>query len=157
MSDTHWRNSMKPARFFFLDARAAVPFVVCLLHLRWYTLVFAAMTTLMFYILETRGLNFVAALRAFRVWLVTRKRPNVKHSDRTRLVDYGFEPPIERVNSEEASSQERKNKRSNSDSKVVNERGGDSTNQNANHSPDRTAGVRKAKTVKPTAGGAIKN
>jgi intracellular multiplication protein IcmT len=96
VSDTHWRNSMKPARFFFLDARAAVPFVFALLHLRWYTLVIAAVTTLIFYILEARGLNFVAALRAFRVWLVTKKRPNVKHSDRTRLIDYGFEPHFER-------------------------------------------------------------
>ncbi len=90
--DTHWRNSMKPVRFFFMDARAAVPFVFCLLHLRWYTLVIAFITTLIFYALEMRGLNFVAALRALRVWITTRKRPNIKQSDRTRLTDYTFEP-----------------------------------------------------------------
>jgi intracellular multiplication protein IcmT len=89
--DTHWRNSMKPARFFFMDARAAVPFVFAMLHLRWYTMVFAGITTLIFYFLEQRGLSFVAALRAFRVWLVTRKRPAVRHSDITRMVDFAFE------------------------------------------------------------------
>lgn len=89
--DTHWRNSMKPARFFFLDARAAVPFVIAMLHLRWYTLVLAAITTLIFYFLEVRGLNFFAALRALRVWLVTRKRPNIRHSDLHRWTDYAFE------------------------------------------------------------------
>jgi hypothetical protein len=62
-----------------------------MLHLRWYTMVFAGITTLIFYFLEQRGLSFVAALRAFRVWLVTRKRPAVRHSDITRMVDFAFE------------------------------------------------------------------
>lgn len=89
--DTHWRNSMKPARFFFLDARAAVPFVIAMLHLRWYTLVLAAITTLIFYFFEVRGLNFFAALRALRCWLITNKRPNIRHSDLNRWVDYAYE------------------------------------------------------------------
>jgi intracellular multiplication protein IcmT len=90
--DTHWRNSMKPARFFFMDARAAVPFVFTLLHLRWYTMLMALFTTLIFYLLEQRGMSFDAALRGFRVWFVGRKRPNIKHSDRHRMVDYAWEP-----------------------------------------------------------------
>jgi|SRR5688572_15276816 intracellular multiplication protein IcmT len=90
--DTHWRNSMKPARFFFLDARAAVPFVFTLLHLRLWTLAVAAITTLIFYILEQRGLSFDAALRAIRVWFVGDKRPNIQPSNRRRMVDYSFEP-----------------------------------------------------------------
>ncbi len=110
--DTHWRNSMKPARFFFMDARAAVPFVFTLLHLRWYTLVMAAITTMIFVILEQRGMSFDAALRALRVWFVTRKRPNIKHSDRHRMVDYAWEPwplkfvdkPLEEGEEEEGAS-----------------------------------------------------
>lgn len=90
--DTHWRNSMKPARFFFMDARAAVPFVFALLHLRWYTVMIAAFTTMVFYFLEMRGLSFVAALRAFRVWLVTCKRPANKASDTRRWIDFAIEP-----------------------------------------------------------------
>lgn len=90
--DIHWRNSMKPVRCFALDARAALPFVLVLLHLRLSTLGFAAFTTLVFYFLEIRGLSFVTALRAGRVWLVTRKRPNIKGSDRSRMVDFAFEP-----------------------------------------------------------------
>jgi intracellular multiplication protein IcmT len=90
--DTHWRNSMKPARFFFLDARAAVPFVFTLLHLRLWTLAVAAITTLIFYILEQRGMSFDAALRAIRVWFVGNKRPNIQTSNRRRMVDYASEP-----------------------------------------------------------------
>jgi intracellular multiplication protein IcmT len=90
--DTHWRNSMKPARFFFMDARAAVPFVFTLLHLRLWTIALAATTTLIFYILEQRGMSFDAALRAMRVWFVGNKRPNIRPSNRHRMVDFAFEP-----------------------------------------------------------------
>jgi hypothetical protein len=89
---------MKPARFFFMDARAAIPFVFTLLHLRWYTLVGAAVTTLLFYFLEQRGMSFDAALRGMRVWFVSRKRPNIKHCDRHRMVDYAWEPWPEKFN-----------------------------------------------------------
>src|ERR1043166_5925824 len=91
MSDIHWRNSMKPVRFFFMDARAAWPFLLALLHLRVYTIIFAALTTMLFYFLEVRGMSFVAALRAFRVWIVTKKRPAVRHSEIPRMVDFAFE------------------------------------------------------------------
>jgi intracellular multiplication protein IcmT len=96
--DTHWRNSMKPARFFFLDARAAVPFVIMLLHLRLWTMIVATLTTMAFYILEQRGMNFAAALRGLRVWFVGCKRPNIKTSDRHRTVDYAWEPWPEKFN-----------------------------------------------------------
>lgn len=94
--DTHWRNSMKPARFFMLDARAAWPVLVMLLHMRIYTMIFALFVMAAFYLLEQRGLSFFSALRAFRVWIVTKKRPNYRHSDLTRTVDFGFEPIPER-------------------------------------------------------------
>jgi intracellular multiplication protein IcmT len=83
---------MKPARFFMLDARAAWPIFLMLLHMRFYTMLFSVFTMLVFYLLEQRGLSFFAALRAFRVWIVTRKRPNHRHSDMTRMVDFAFEP-----------------------------------------------------------------
>lgn len=147
--DTHWRNSMKPARFFFLDARAAVPFVFALLHLRWYTLVIAAVTTLVFYVLETRGLNFVAALRAFRVWLVTKKRPNVKHSDRTRMVDYGFE---------KASDMEGKTSAVAPQKSGTAEKGANRTKSlPANRDANQSASAKQKKTVRPAAASATKN
>lgn len=95
--DTHWRNSMKPARFFMLDARAAWPVLVMLLHMRIYTMVFAVLVMALFYVLEQRGLSFFSALRALRVWIVTKKRPNYRPSDMTRMVDFGFEPLPERL------------------------------------------------------------
>ncbi|MBI3419675.1 MAG: hypothetical protein HY053_06050 [Proteobacteria bacterium] len=98
--DTHWRNSMKPARFFFMDARAAIPFVFMLLHLRIWTFFLAMFTTLIFYFLEQRGMSFDAALRGLRVWFVGCKRPPIKHSDRHRMVDYAFEPWPEKFKDE---------------------------------------------------------
>ncbi|MBY0428251.1 MAG: hypothetical protein K2Q32_03430, partial [Alphaproteobacteria bacterium] len=47
-------------------------------------------------LLQQRGLRFISALRAFRVWIVTKKRPNYRPSDMTRMVDFGFEPLPER-------------------------------------------------------------
>lgn len=91
---------MKPARFFMLDARAAWPVLVMLLHMRIYTILFALFVMLVFYILEQRGLSFFSALRAFRVWIVTKKRPNYRPSDLTRMVDFGFEPLPERFANE---------------------------------------------------------
>ena len=143
MSDTHWRNSMKPARFFFMDARAAVPFVVVLLHLRWYTLVGAAITTLIFYIMETRGLGFAAALRAFRVWLVTRKRPNVMNANKTRLVDYGFEPDFDRKEANKANQSGEEKKSEKPKAKMVKTKKAASANQSSTKRP--------ATTVKPAA------
>lgn len=79
-----------------LDARAAWPVLVMLLHMRIYTMIFALFIMAVFYVLEQRGLSFFSALRAFRVWIVTKKRPNYRSSDITRMVDFGFEPLPER-------------------------------------------------------------
>lgn len=79
-----------------LDARAAWPVLVMLLHMRIYTMIFAVFVMVVFYFLEQRGLSFFAALRAFRVWIVTKKRPNYRPSDLTRMVDFAFEALPER-------------------------------------------------------------
>ena len=98
--DTHWRNSMKMARLGPLDARAAIPLVFTLLHFRIWTICLAVFTTLIFYILEQRGMSFDAALRALRVWFVSKKRPNITHSNRHRMVDYAWEPWPEKFKDE---------------------------------------------------------
>ncbi len=85
----HWRNSMRPVRFFSMDARAAIPWCVLLVYARPWTIAVAIISTIVFSSLEKRGLTFPDAMRAFRSWFVGQKRPAwVRHRHR-RFVDYG--------------------------------------------------------------------
>tara|TARA_Y100000034_G_C6863329_1_gene393193 strand:+ start:1123 stop:1425 length:303 start_codon:yes stop_codon:yes gene_type:complete len=85
----HWRNSMRPVRFFAFDARAAFPFFLLLLYARLITLFIAIVSTFLFYILERYGLTFSSAMRRFRLTLSGRKRPALMSIGRRRLKDYG--------------------------------------------------------------------
>ncbi len=85
----HWRNSMRPVRFFALDARAAIPFFILLFQFRVIILFFTLITTIAFIMLEKRGLAFDAALRAFRNWLLGQRRPAWISYRRKRMIDFG--------------------------------------------------------------------
>ncbi len=85
----HWRNSMRPARFFGMDARAAIPFLVLLIYARPVTLILAISFTALFKYLENKGLTFPAALRAFRSWMVGQARPGMIGLRRRKMIDYG--------------------------------------------------------------------
>ena len=84
----HWRNSMRPVRFFMMDARAAIPFLVLLVYFRLVTLIIAGLSTMVFVALEKRGLTFPSALRNFRSWLLGPSRPAWISMRRRRMVDY---------------------------------------------------------------------
>lgn len=85
----HWRNTMRPVRFFNLDARAALPFFVLLVYARPITFILTLLITAFFYILERYGLTFPASLRAIRSWLGGDFRPgHYRYAHRT-LVDKG--------------------------------------------------------------------
>lgn len=85
----HWRNTMRPVRFFSLDARAAIPYFVLLVYFRPVSLFVTTVLTLLFMFLERRGLTFPAALRAFRVWIVGRNRPGHLIVRHRRMKDFG--------------------------------------------------------------------
>lgn len=85
----HWRNSMRPVRFFNLDARAALPFFILLVYIRPITIFLTIIITMIFMFLERRGLTFPAALRAFRVWLIGQDRPAYLTYHHKRNIDYG--------------------------------------------------------------------
>jgi intracellular multiplication protein IcmT len=87
--DLHWRNTQKPARFFVFDARSAVAIFIFMVHIRLWTLALAVITILIFWVMERRGLTFEAALRAFRVWILGRRRPGTLREKRRRWVDFG--------------------------------------------------------------------
>lgn len=85
----HWRNSMRPARFFGMDARAAIPFLILIVYARPITIFLAFVFTALFKHLERKGLTFPAALRAFRSWLVGQARPGLIGVRRRKMIDYG--------------------------------------------------------------------
>lgn len=85
----HWRNTMRPVRFFNLDARAGIPYFLLLVYARPVTLVLVLISTALFKFMEKRGLTFPAALRAFRVWLFGDERPGWLRMRRRVLKDFG--------------------------------------------------------------------
>lgn len=85
----HWRNNMRPVRFFMLDARAVIPFLVLLIYFRPSTLILTCLITAFFYILERKGLTVPAALRMMRSWVTGRERPGWISVHRKRFKDYG--------------------------------------------------------------------
>ena len=85
----HWRNSMRPVRFFNLDARAAMPFFILLFHARLYTLVLTIIITMIFRLLESKGLTFPSSLRALRVWIIGDNRPGWYRYKRRVMRDFG--------------------------------------------------------------------
>jgi len=85
----HWRNSMRPVRFFAMDVRAAIPWAVLLVYARPWTIFLAIATSVIFTSLEKRGLTFPCAMRALRSWFVGQKRPAWIQYRRRKFVDYG--------------------------------------------------------------------
>ena len=85
----HWRNTMRPVRFFNFDAKAAIPFIFLLFYFRVVTIVFLVLVLTGFWFLEKRGLTFDAAMRSTRHFMFGDKRPALISFKYRRLKDYG--------------------------------------------------------------------
>lgn len=86
----HWRDTMRPIRFFMFDWRAFIPWPIWIFNitsLRLLLLVIAF--TLTFWALERRGWTFDVAMRKLRSWLAGPERPAVSPTRPRRLVDTG--------------------------------------------------------------------
>ena len=62
----HWRDSARHARFFIIDARAAFPFLLFLLHIRFWSFILAVVATCFFALLERYGFTVGVFLRWIR-------------------------------------------------------------------------------------------
>ncbi len=85
----HWRNTMKPARFFQFDARVSFFIILVLVHARLWTLGLMTVVMVIFYMLERQGLTFSSALRALRVWIIGKNRPAWPYFKRRKFLDTG--------------------------------------------------------------------
>lgn len=63
--DSHWRDSARQARFFFVDANAAFPILLTLLHIRLWTFLLTVGCMLFFAVLE----KFKFTVPVFLRWL----------------------------------------------------------------------------------------
>jgi intracellular multiplication protein IcmT len=65
----HWRDSARQARFFMIDAQAAFPFLIFLLHIRWWTFFLALAATFFFSFLAKYGFTVPVFFRWIRTAL----------------------------------------------------------------------------------------
>ena len=63
--ESHWRDASRNPRFFVIDAVAAIPLIVMLLHIRMWTFLLALGTMIFFGILE----KFKFTIPVFFRWL----------------------------------------------------------------------------------------
>lgn len=68
-STSHWRDSARSARFFMIDARAALPLVVFLLNIQWWTFLLALLAFIFFATIERFGFTVNVFLRWFRSFI----------------------------------------------------------------------------------------
>jgi len=87
--DWHWRNSMKPVKFFALDARVSLFFLIFIVYMRLSTLIAFFVVAIIFWGLERKGLTFDAALRSLRTVILGPRRPAWLWVRRRKMIDYG--------------------------------------------------------------------
>lgn len=68
-SDTHWRDSARVPRFFVVDARAAFPLVLFILHISLWTFIVAAVCMTFFSMIERFGFTVKIFFRWFTAFL----------------------------------------------------------------------------------------
>jgi intracellular multiplication protein IcmT len=84
----HWRNTYRPARFFFLDIRAGVIILASLIHIRLWTITLDVIVVILAWYIERIGLGFDGALRAVRAWFAGEVRPALPAHKIRRIVDF---------------------------------------------------------------------
>lgn len=66
---SHWRDSARSARFFMVDARAAFPIFLFLMHIRIWTGLLVIVSAVFFAIIEHYGFTVPVFLRWIRSFL----------------------------------------------------------------------------------------
>lgn len=72
--DAHWRDSARYPQFFIIDARAVFPVLLCLLHIRLWTVVLALLATTFFAILNRYGFTLAVFGRWIRSKLAGKRK-----------------------------------------------------------------------------------
>lgn len=73
-SDAHWRDSARTAKFFFVDAKAAFPLFMFLMHIKLWTFILALIFMTFFTVLNRFGYTIEVFLRIFRSMLAGQRK-----------------------------------------------------------------------------------
>lgn len=86
----HWRNTMRPVRFFGMDARVAIIlFGLMPFWARPWAWGILIVNIVLFMFLESKGLTFPSAIRKFRAWLSGPLRPAWPGFKKRKMLDLG--------------------------------------------------------------------
>lgn len=88
----HWRNTYKFPRFWILDARVAIFFLLFLLHIRMWSFICMIIIFGIFYIMERYGLDFASAFRAVRSYMAGPIRDPISKERMRHPIDYDRRP-----------------------------------------------------------------
>lgn len=66
---SHWRDSARSARFFMVDARAAFPLFIFLMHIKVWTGLLVIISAVFFAIIEHYGFTVPVFMRWLRTFL----------------------------------------------------------------------------------------
>ena len=83
-----WRDTMRPVRFYLIDARLLVLLVLWLFVPTWWTTAAVVLAVTALRVAEVRGYRLHAALRRVRAWSAGR-RPALHAGRERRFVDFG--------------------------------------------------------------------
>ncbi len=89
---TYWRETQRPARFFFLDARIVIFIGLALVHIRLWTVCLLAMAAITLFVMERKGINPANAGRHLRTWLAGPVVPARRFGDLRTPTGYGCYP-----------------------------------------------------------------
>ena len=64
--EAHWRDTARPAKFFIIDAKAAFPFLLFLMHITMWTFILACLATVFFTLLARWGFTVAVFMRWLR-------------------------------------------------------------------------------------------
>ncbi len=68
-ANSHWRDSARNAKFFFIDAKAAFPILLFLVHIKLWTFIIAMVVMVFFTVLNRFGYTIDVFFRIFRSML----------------------------------------------------------------------------------------
>lgn len=71
---SHWRDTARSARFFIVDARAAFPVFLFLMHIRVWTGLLVLVSSICFVVVEHYGFTVPVFLRWIRTFLAGRMK-----------------------------------------------------------------------------------
>ena len=88
VGDVPWRDTLRPVRFYMIDARLLLLLSVWLFLPSWWTTLATVSAIAAFRVAESRGYRFGAALRSLRAWSAGRRHA-LQAGRKRRFVDFG--------------------------------------------------------------------